>query len=263
MPWPFRKPKKSYSLEEIAPNGLFDIHSHILPGLDDGARTWEESVDMARGYAGLGYVKIAATPHFDIREDEIELAVLSEMVETLIERAGEHCPIIVAGGEVLFDERFDELASENRLPRIGVGDCHLFEFGFGPGSIPPGIEDFTFRFQIKRGTLILAHPERYSDFQKDPKRLHLLARSGVLLQVDLMSLTGAYGQKARRMALELFEGGHIDIAASDLHRADDLPVLRRGLQVLAEMDRSEFKRLVSNNPRAVLAGRLDDVVRYA
>ncbi len=249
------------SFRDIAPEGLYDLHSHLLPGLDDGAADLEESHVMLRRFKELGYVTVVATPHFDNSSLMPSVSIQKELITQLSSIREDTVPELLTGAEIIFDDVFFENEKQRNLPQIGKGRVYLIEFSFSPGTIPLHVEDFAFRFRVKGGTLILSHPERFSDFQRDPERLALLSRAGVLLQIDLMSLAGKYGRKAKRMASTLLEEGKADLVSSDLHHPGELRGLGESLRELAELGEEEFVRLTSLNPRLILEGRLDEVVR--
>ncbi|MCP4600631.1 MAG: hypothetical protein GY847_08890 [Proteobacteria bacterium] len=263
MPWPFRKPKSDELFHKIAPRGLYDLHSHILPGVDDGAADLNESMAMLDGLAALGYVRVAATPHFNSNELKPDKATQETLILELKAQREDRGPEILTGAEILFDDLFLNEEEQGNLPRIGNERTYLIEFGFSPGSVPIRVEEAFFRFQVKGGTLILAHPERTPDFQRDPERIKSICRAGVLLQVDLVSLAGKFGGAAKKMGYELIDEGLVDIVASDLHALGDLEKIQYALKELADRDGDEFERMASTNPRLILEGLPDEVVSHA
>jgi protein-tyrosine phosphatase len=242
---------------------MVDIHSHVLPGVDDGARDWDDAEAMLDGLAALGFTRVAATPHFDNRALSPPLETIGELADGLRARRGERTPEILTGAEVPFDDLFLAKESAGAIPTLGGARTYLVELGFAPGSAPRGIEERFFRFTVQGGTLILAHPERCPDLQKDLARVEGLAHSGTLMQVDLTALGGKHGREARKVALELLERGLADIVASDLHATADLPLVSSALGELASWDSQELVRLASTNPGRVLAGRAGEVIRRA
>jgi tyrosine-protein phosphatase YwqE len=145
--------------------------------------------------------------------------------------------------------------AENRVPRIGGGRTYLVELGFFPGSVPMGIENLLFKLRIQGLVLLAAHPERVTDHQRDRDRAAKIRTAGMLFQLDVMSLVGKYGRLAERFAFDMLENGMIDLASTDIHRADDLKLLEKGMTALHRWDAGEFIRLFSTNPSAVLDGR--------
>ncbi len=262
MPWPFKKPKSKPSFRELAPEGLCDLHTHILPGLDDGAANMDESMTMLDRLEQLGYVSVVTTPHFVCQTLTPSVETQAGLIKEIEKRRGKQHPALSAGAEIYFDDTFMAEEEKGGLPRIGQERIYLIEFGFNPGSVPLSIEETFFRFQVRGGTLVLAHPERIPDLMRDPARLKLVSRAGALLQIDVMSLAGKYGSAAKKLALRLVEEGEADLVASDVHSSNDLPSLEHALRDLADWDEAEFRRLASSNPLRILDGRVDEVVRH-
>lgn len=258
MGWFRKQPLPKVSFTEDAPLGLMDLHSHVLFGLDDGARSIEESDAMLSGLASLGFVKVAATPHFDnqraVPNVDTQLAVIAEISA----RRGGELPEVITGAECIFDDGFLALEAAHRVPRLGLGRTYLVELGFLPGSAPIGIENLLFKLQIEGCVLLAAHPERIPDLQRDRSRAAKIRSAGMLFQLDVMSLVGKYGRIAEHTAFDMLEGGMIDLVSTDLHRADDLRLLEKGMTALQRWDAGEFVRLFSTNPALILNG--EDVV---
>ncbi|MCP4199976.1 MAG: hypothetical protein GY762_22765 [Proteobacteria bacterium] len=263
MPWPFKKSKQGPSFAELAADGLYDTHGHFLPGFDDGARNMDETIAMLDGLASLGYVRVTATTHLSTDSVIPDLKTQTAMIEEISQRRGGSKPEVFTGAEIVFDNMFVPCEEEGKLPRIGTGRTYLVEFGFHFGGVPPGVEEMVFRIQARGITLVLAHPERYIDFFRDPARLETLHQAGILLQMDLLSLAGEHGPEIEELSESFLTKGIIDLVASDLHRPDQLGSLERALDKLAGMDKGEFVRLASINPRYLLDGSPDEVIRNA
>lgn len=258
----FRK-RAAPAFTDVAPGGLHDIHSHVLPGVDDGAADHDESHAMLDGLADLGYARVAATPHQHHGVFETHAREHIVRVCNLLEgQRGARPPRIVPGAEIWFDERVLEPQSGEALPGYGSSRTLLVEFGGQPGSLPRGLETLVFKLGLRSAVLVIAHPERYPDIQRDPERLAPLRLAGAVIQVDLLSLVGGYGGRARDAAWGLVESGAADAVATDLHRAADLPAVRRSLGELLEWDPDEFVRLASTNPAAILDGDPAAITRH-
>ncbi|MCP4692011.1 MAG: hypothetical protein GY859_28455 [Desulfobacterales bacterium] len=246
----------------MATDGLYDIHTHIFPGFDDGAQNLDETVAMLDGLESLGYVCVAATSHYSRSDEMPDLKTQTGLIEKIVQKRGRSAPEVVTGAEIFFDDTFFSLEQQGTLPRVGKGRAYLVEFGLREGGVPPGIEEVVFNLCESGVTLVLAHPERFSDFKRDRSRLEVFYQAGMLIQVDLLSFVGAHGGAAKMLARFLYDKGVIDFVASDLHRPDEIANLERALEKLAGMDRGEFIRLASENPRRVLEGRSDEVKRH-
>jgi len=249
-------------LADLAPDGFYDLHGHALHGVDDGAADAAESHAILDGLAELGYRGVALTRHHNHPMfDNVDEAVVAARTDELRRTRGDRPPALIMGAEVMLDERFVDELEGGRLPWLGAPGVHLVEFAYGQGTVPSGFEELVFRQQIKGRTLIVAHAERYPDFQRDGSRLEVIARAGALVQVNLMSLAGRYGRKSARAGWQILEDGLADLVSSDLHHAADLAMVRTGLEELARADRDELIRLASTNPRHLFEGRPLEVSR--
>ena len=254
MIWPFSKKPRRPSLEP-PPDGLYDVHAHLLPGLDDGLREMADTIRVLDGLAGLGYRGVTATAHHNDglfpwpRRDEME-----RLARSIAAERDDRPPRLFLGGEIMFDHRFLERLEEGSLPRMGESGAHLVEFGTAPGMIPPGFEETVFRLQPRRVTVVIAHCERYMDVQRDIGLARRLKGAGALIQMDVMSLIGRYGREAHTAAWRLLEEDLVHLVATDLHRARDLPEIEEALTELSRWDREVFERIASRNPKLLLEG---------
>lgn len=200
---------------------MIDLHSHILPGIDDGAATLEESLEMARAAVADGVTALAATPHvrgdYPTRPEEMER--LTAQVRDAVRREGIALELLT-GGEVALDvlPGLDDEA----LRRFGLGGSRahlLVEFPYA--GWPLSLE-FVTRGLVGRGiTPVIAHPERNAEAQRAPERLAAVVDAGALLQLTAASLDGRLGRSARRAAHALLELGLAHLLAGDAHSAGD------------------------------------------
>lgn len=196
---------------------MIDLHSHILPGVDDGADSVETSLEMARSAVADGISAIAATPH--VRDDwptepgEMERLV-AELRDALAEAA---IPLeLLTGGEVAY-ARLPELDDES-LRRFGLGGNPRYLLLEPPYvGWPPGLEETLFDLRLRGFTVVLAHPERSAEVQEQPELLARLVEAGTLVQVTAAAVDGRFGPASRRAALHLIEGGLAHLLASDAH----------------------------------------------
>jgi protein-tyrosine phosphatase len=233
---------------------LIDLHSHILPGVDDGARTLEESVDIARAAAGDGITAIAATPH--VREDYPTEAETMEQGVAQVRGALAEAGIeleLYAGGELALDW-LDRLEREE-IRRFGLGGNPAFllvEFPYF--GWPLDLPDRLFKLRLAGFTPVLAHPERNAEVQEAPERLEGLVETGTLVQVTAASLDGRLGRAPRETGLKLVELGHAHLLASDAHH----PGIRTvGMSAAAEAvgDEALANWLTETVPRAIVENR--------
>ncbi|MBA2359208.1 MAG: tyrosine protein phosphatase [Actinobacteria bacterium] len=230
---------------------MIDLHSHVLHGLDDGARSLEESVEIARAAVADGIEVLAATPH--VREDypttPEEMEAAADEVRAELERAG--VPLdLRTGGEVALDA-LDDLGPD-ALRRFGLGgnpsyllvECPYYGW-------PLDLPDRLFRLRLAGITPVFAHPERNGEVQADPDRLEGLVESGTLVQVTAASLDGRLGRSSREAGLRLVERGLAQLIASDAHHPG-VRAIGMSAAVEAVGDEELAAWLTSAVPRAIL-----------
>ncbi len=198
---------------------MIDLHSHILRGLDDGARTLDESLEIARAAVEDGTEVIAATPH--VRDDYPTDAGVMEyrVAELRHELAQAGIPLDARpGGEIALDW----------VSRLGVDELARFGLGGNPRYVlvetpyygwPPGLADRLFALIAAGITPVLAHPERNAEVQARPGRLVPIVETGTLVQVTAASIDGRIGRRARETGLLLIDQGLAHMIASDAHHA--------------------------------------------
>ena len=235
---------------------MIDIHSHILPGIDDGARSLTDSLELCRIAADDGVKTIVCTPHIDFRYVNCR-ATIEEPFLTLqreVSAAGIALEL-VRGAEVhmapdiLLKVKEKELVTYN-----DAGRYLLLEFPFQP--VITGAEDLVYRLRLAGLTPIIAHPERIGFFMEDPDRLQQLVRLGALGQVTGGSLMGQFGEKSKRVALTMVERHLVHIVASDSHDASyRRPVLAEVAEEMARRFGGERARsMFLDYPGAVVSG---------
>lgn len=239
--WPF------VSRATLGGSGVFrgftDWHSHILPGVDDGVRTLEESLETLRLYGGAGVREVWLTPH--VMEDcPNGTAALRERFSELLS-AYEGGVALRLASENMLDALFVErLESGDLLPLGGRGDHLLVETSFF--NPPVGLDDLLRRVCSRGYRPVLAHPERYAYMgMRDYRRLRGL---GVRFQLNLPSLAGFYGAAVRGKAEALLEAGMYDLTGTDTHSPDLLrrllvsPVRKRTVREIVPEYRSRHSK---------------------
>jgi protein-tyrosine phosphatase len=233
--------------------GFVDIHSHILPALDDGSESLEQSVEMLRLAASTGTTDIVATPHANA-----QFAFDRERAQALLEElqaAAGPAPRLHLGCDchLSHDNIQGVLGDPARYTINGAGYL-LVEFS--DFNIPPATEGVFASLRQAGVTPVVTHPERNPLLRQTPARLAAWVRSGVYLQVTAQSLTGGFGFDARDCALSLTEQGLVHIVASDAHDPVGRPPrLDLAHALLAKRFDAEFAELLcSTFPGAALAG---------
>lgn len=203
-----------------------DVHSHLIPGIDDGAPDMETSLELIRGLMALGYKKIITTPHINeygfpntpsiIREGHA--TVVAELQDRKIDVEFQ------AAAEYLIDDGFMRMLENNERLLTLKDNLVLVELPFVAPAI--NLKDMLFQLQLKGYQPVLAHPERYLYFGADKKWYDELRNEGCLFQLNLLSFRGHYGTPARQLADYLIRKDYVDLLGTDLHRAQHLERLR-------------------------------------
>ena len=230
--------KKDKPLLNFATIGV-DMHSHLIPGIDDGAKTIEEAITLIRGLQDLGFQKIITTPHiykehYPNTKDGI-LRGLEELKKVLVAE-NIHIPI-EASAEYFMDDHYESLLDNDEI--LPLQDKYvLVEMSFF--GAPPKLEDYLFKTQIKGYVPILAHPERYLFYHNEFEQFYELKEKGVLLQLNTASLMGYYGRPIQRIAQKLIKEKLIDFIGTDMHHEGHLAYLQ------ANLKHNECQQILSN-----------------
>ena len=235
---------------------MIDLHCHILPGVDDGAASEEESCMMARMAAESGVTALAATPHcgvpgqFENFADERLMDRFSAL-ERLLER--EHVPLrLYTGMEVFVTEQTPRHLREGRLLTLGGSRYLLVEFGFDE---EPDFADRMLGELLEAGVVpVVAHPERYHFVQPQPECLLRWAEMGCALQVNKGSLLGRFGRRAAQAARWCLGEGCVHLLGSDAHSPwRRTPRMEEAWTYTADFDSPEIADfLLRDNPRRIL-----------
>jgi protein-tyrosine phosphatase len=231
---------------------MIDLHSHVLPGIDDGPETIEGSLELARAAAAAGTRVLVATPHVSWSYPN-DADTISSLVDELNARLiTEGVDLEVRSGAEIAMTRVIDMAPAE-LPRLRLGEGHwlLVEPPFAPTVT--GLEALVRDLQHQGHQVLLAHPERCQAFHRDPAKLESLIHAGVLTSITAGSLIGSFGGEVRRFALSLAREGLIHNVASDTHDTARRPpgiaaeLRQAGLEPLAEW-------LTEQVPAAILSG---------
>jgi len=206
-----------------------DFHSHLLPDLDDGVESYDESIEIIQGLSDLGYNKIITTPHVmsdfynnsskDILDkcDELKSILLTKNISVEIEAAAEY---------YLDEQLLDAVDKPERLLTFG-GNYLLFETSFM--NKPMYINEFIFKAKSQGYNPILAHPERYAYLQKDDEAIEDLINRGVLLQININSISGYYSKMVKNTTQKLIDNKQVHFLGSDCHNLNHLNVLKKSI----------------------------------
>lgn len=221
--------KKKFTEEVDLSAIATDMHSHLLPGIDDGAPDIEASAQLVAGLLGLGYKKLVTTPHImaDIYRNTADtINSAHQKLKSAQLQQPER-----AAAEYFMDENFDKLL-ENDIPLLTLRENWvLVEFSFV--APPANLKEKIFDLQIKGYKPILAHPERYLYFLTHKKWYDELKDAGCFFQLNILSLTSYYGKIPSELARYLISKNYIDLLGTDLHHARHLHVLRSSPQIMS------------------------------
>jgi tyrosine-protein phosphatase YwqE len=207
--------KKQDTVQGLRPTT--DLHSHLLPGLDDGVQSFEEMEEIVLRFQKLGYTKLITTPHvmsdFYRNTSEVILKKRDE-VNTWLANKNINIPI-EAAAEYYLDEDLLKKAEEH-FPLLTMGDKYLlFETNFL--TEPFQLREFIFSVTSQGYKPILAHPERYIYLQDNFEKVEDLLNRGIYFQINLSSISGYYSKGAQRLAHKLIDKGWVHFIGSDCH----------------------------------------------
>ena len=207
----FKKKKKA-----TAPCLKVDIHSHLIPGIDDGSQSMDESLALLRGLEEIGYKKVITTPHIMLDAYKNNREIIMSGLHALRKVAKEEGITleIDAAAEYYLDDGFLDLLEEGNMLSFS-GDHLLFETSYV--AKPMQLEEMIFAIGSAGYKPVMAHPERYRYVKNPEKEYGRWKELGVMFQVNLNSFGGHYGQQAKEQALFLSKHGMIDLLGSDTH----------------------------------------------
>jgi len=237
---------------------MIDIHCHILPGLDDGASSLKQSLEMAKQALADGIRVIAATPHTvnsaysnPIGEIRRQVAILRETLEDM-DIPLEICP----GSEVRLCSRMADRILKGEITTLNdTGRYILMEFP--DHNFPDDYEEEIFHLTLRGIFPVIAHPERNLIFQEQKELVHKLVNAGCLIQLTAMSITGEMGEEAANFSYYLLEHRLAHVIATDAHSDKHRkPILSKAVEIAGcvMQDRQAAQDLVTLNPQAILSG---------
>jgi protein-tyrosine phosphatase len=218
----FFRPKGQIALQT-------DIHSHLIPGVDDGVKSIEESIEIILSFQKLGYQRLITTPHISESYYPNSVQKLKESFQEVVEEL-ERRNIqmeIGLGAEYMVDGMLLS-ALKNKEELLTWNGYILIETSFQ--ALPWILDEILFELQARKLVPILAHPERYPYFFEDHVKLEEMRNRGVKLQVNIGSLEGQYGPVPKKLARKLLSNGWVDFLGSDVHRIEHMKSLEKGLR---------------------------------
>jgi protein-tyrosine phosphatase len=241
---------------------MIDLHTHIIPGVDDGVETEDEAVEFARAAVQDGTRVMVATPHYKEGSWINERAGILAAVERLRSRLErERVPLeLLPGAEVHLCPDLVERVRDGRATTLADnGKTLLLELSLT--QYPVELENLVFQLKLAGIETVFAHPERIRFFQDDISRYESVVRLGAYGQITSGSVTGLFGDTARQFTEELLRKGLVHVMASDSHNLRGrAPVLSEALQAIVPLVGEEAaRRMCTEIPRALLDGQAPEL----
>lgn len=219
--------KKQIPLNHFFPEGFVDIHSHLLPGIDDGAKNIDQSLALILEMRSNGIKNFITTPHVlgDVYPNSSAniQTKLKEVKQALVSK-GITDVSINAAAEYMLDEQFIELLEKNDILTL-KDNFVLIEMSYF--SAPFNLYELLFDIQLKGYKPILAHPERYNFYHHDINHYYKLKKAGCLFQLNLLSLTKYYGKEVQKTSEKLLKENLYDFVGTDTHHQRHLAMLKK------------------------------------
>ena len=240
---------------------MIDFHTHILPNIDDGSKSVEETFNLIKEAEEAGFTKIISTSHYmeeyyevENKEREIWINAINEKLQNQNSNVK-----IYLGNEIYLTENIIKLLEEGKAATINNTNYVLFEM---PMNVKPmNLYDVLFEMLRYKLVPVLAHPERYAFVQKDPELIFDLMEKGVLMQSNYGSIIGQYGSSAQNLVKKLLQKNMVHFLGSDVHKQGT--VYKRMPEILKELKNligeEKLEELSTTNPELVLNNKKIEV----
>ena len=233
---------------------MIDFHTHILPNIDDGSRSIEETFNLIKEAKNVGFEAIISTSHYIEEYYETNAPEREVWINAIYENLqAKNIDInLYLGNEIYLSENIIKLLEEGKASTINDTSYVLFEMPLN--AEPMNLYDVIYEMMQYKLVPILAHPERYSFVQKEPELIYDLIEKGVLMQANFGSILGIYGEKAQIIVKKFFESNMIHFLGTDVHRQNSIyPKVPEALVEIRKIIGDEkIKELTKINPRLVL-----------
>jgi protein-tyrosine phosphatase len=237
---------------------MIDLHAHILPGIDDGARNLDESLDMCRMAARDAITTIVATPHSENGGNGNSREVVLSAVAKLQNEVDKNCiPVrLLPGSDARIRQDLFSLIENGSITTVNNNGRYVM-IEFPKDIVPPNWVDWLFETKLKGITPVFTHPERHRAIQTNPFLIVQWVNAGGLVQITAMSLTGQFGPEAEKSAKYLLSRHLVHAIATDAHSANGRPpVLSKAVAVASYLVGFPYvHKLVKEFPEAIIAGR--------
>lgn len=241
---------------------MIDFHSHIIPNIDDGSRSIEETFNLLKEAKEAGFEGIVLTSHYIEDYYQTDVPERDMWVKAISENLGAKGIDIdlYLGNEVYMTENMMQLLIDGKASTINNSCYVLFEMPLN--AEPMNMYDVIYSLQGNKLIPVLAHPERYSFIQKEPELVYDLIQKGVLMQANYGSILGQYGKNAQFIVRKFLENNMIHFLGSDVHRQNTVyKVIPQALKEIEEIvGASKLEELTTKNPKLALQNKRIDIV---
>ena len=229
---------------------MIDFHSHILPNIDDGSSSIEESINILKEAKEAGFTKIISTSHYIEEYYESDEKERTELLKN-IEKNYQDIELYL-GNEIYITDQMIELVKEGKASTINNSKYILFELPMNTKTMLT--KEMIYRIIENGYTPIIAHPERYNYVQGYPEYVEELAEMGAMFQANYGSIIGMYGEKAKKTVKKLLKQDLIQFLGSDVHRTNQIyPLIPKAIKKISKVISEEkIKELTVMNPQKVL-----------
>lgn len=240
---------KKIDITDFFTTNFIDIHSHLLPGIDDGAKDLDDSISLIETMHSYGIKNFVTTPHIlgDVYPNSSH-SIKSKLLEVQdeLKKRGFNDITIRAAAEYMLDEQFSELLKQNDI--LTLKDNYiLVEMSYF--SAPLNVFEVLFEIQLKGYKPILAHPERYNFYHNDFDSYYKLKKAGCLFQLNFLSLTEQYGKHVQKISQKLLKLGMYDFVGTDTHHSRHLKLLSA---LATEKHKKNLELLMNNNSKFLI-----------
>lgn len=233
---------------------MIDIHSHILPGIDDGSKSMTMSLELLAGLEEQGITDVICTPHYINETNQISPSWKNEELLVRLKQKSEEKGLkinLYLGNEIYIDRDIAKLIRSKKIAPLAKSNYILVELPIS-GEFQQ-YEDILQNLKQKGWKVILAHPERYHSFQKDYKKIEEMHRIGILLQCNLGSFIGQFGKAAKKTAQKMAKDKLIYCVGTDIHHPRDYNEITKAKKKLRKYyEYYEYDSILVQNPLKIV-----------
>lgn len=246
---------------------MIDIHCHIVSGLDDGSKSLEQSIEMAKIASNDGIRKIINTSHYHLDSKFVVGKEIEEKVNNfnnILKEQGIDLEILI-GNELYYTNELMNRIDELDFYSLNKSKYILIEFS--PSNFPDNIEDIIYEFKIRNYIPILAHVERYEKIVKDPNKIYEYIKAGALIQINSNSITGKSGKEIQNICNILIRNNMVHFVATDAHSSNSRkPVLNNSYKYVEDkLGKQKAKEIFYDNPQKLISDEhilIKEPIRY-